>query len=363
MYASNTNWELYSMSHEIEIVNGRKSFVWAGERPWHIRDEAEEDIGTDVTGLDLTPMQMLEHAQCNWTVSKVQAYAKIEQITSNATEIARAKKAHKKVPALVEKKELVEVAVDAAALVRDRDGKVLDTVSSDWQPVQNEQAMEFFNEFVMAGDMAMETVGSLKGGQIVFGLARIKEEVVLFKHDRIQPYLLFSNFHKYGYSTDVRFTPVRVVCWNTHCQAMGAAAENMVKYSHRREFNPEKVKDMLGIAKDRLNAYKEQAQFLGSKKAKQDDIVEYFKTLLPGSKDKLKDLSKNAQICVDLLEKQPGHQYAPGTWWQPYNALTFFMDHVVCKTTDQRLKQSWYGSHKTIKDKGMELALDYAKGA
>jgi len=59
------------------------------------------------------------------------------------------------------------------------DGKVLDVVGDDWNPVQNEEAFQFFSEYVLAGDMEMNTAGSLKGGRNVWALAKVKE----FVHD------------------------------------------------------------------------------------------------------------------------------------------------------------------------------------
>ncbi len=327
------------MAHKIEIMNGKVKMAWAGEKPWHT-------LGTDVTGKQLTPMQMCEVSGNDWEVEVIPGFIEVNQIDLKT---GKTKK--------------VKVTIDSAGLVRKLDGKILDTVTPDWKPVQNAQAMEFFNEFVAAGDMEMEVVGSLKGGRIVFGLAKVKESFELFKGDRVDSYLLFSNFHQYGFSTDVRFTAVRVVCWNTIQAALNAEAQKMVKYSHRREFNPESVKELLGISKVRLDEYKQMATFLGSKKAKDEDIVSYFKRVLPGTEGKLKEMSKNAEIAYDLLHKQPGHEFAEGSWWQPYNAVTFLMDHVICRTQDQRLKQSWYGTHKGIKEKALELALDFAKGA
>ena len=197
------------------------------------------------------------------------------------------------------------------------------SVSDDWNPVQNAEAFDFFNEFVAAGDMEMHTAGSLKDGQIVWGLAKVKESFELFKGDRIDSYLLFSNFHKYGFSTDVRFTPIRVVCNNTLTLSLNSSVERMAKISHRKVFKPESVKEMLGIATDKLTKYKEMASFLGSKKAKDEDIVEYFTRIFPVSgAARSKQISKSAEMAMSVLHTQPGHEYAEGSWWPVYNSIT-----------------------------------------
>lgn len=319
------------MAHEIEMIGDVAQMAYVGDVPWH-------GLGTRVPA-DLTPDQMLEAAGLNWTVEKVPAYVAIND---------------------------EPVAIGQSALIRSLDNKILDVVSDDWNPVQNETAFDFFNEYVQAGDMEMHTAGSLKGGQIVWGLAKIKESFELFKGDKIDAYLLFSNFHKYGFSTDVRFTPIRVVCNNTLTLSLNSKVERMVKISHRKTFDPGNVKEMLGIATDKLAKYKEMAAFLGSKKAKGEDIVEYFKRVFPvtgANENKTKEVSKNAQTALDILHSQPGANFAEGTWWQPFNAVTYMTDHLVGRSADTRLSSSWYGSNKNLKTKALELAVEMAEAA
>jgi len=318
------------MAHEIEMVNGKAQMAYSGALPWH-------GLGVEVPS-DLTPDQMLEAAGLNWTVTKVPAYADIDG---------------------------VRTPFGKYALVRSMDNSMLDVVSDDWNPVQNTEAFEFFNEFVMAGDMEMHTAGSLKQGTIVWGLAKVKESFELFKGDQIDSYLLFSNFHRYGFSTDVRFTPIRVVCNNTLTLSLNSSVERMVKISHRREFNPDNVKGMLGIATNKLAKYKEMASFLGSKQAKGEDIVEYFTRIFPvtGSGNKKKEMSKSAALALDILHTQPGAQYAEGTWWQPFNAVTYLTDHLAGRSADTRLTSAWYGYNKGLKTKALEVAIEMAEAS
>jgi phage/plasmid-like protein (TIGR03299 family) len=315
------------MAHEIEMVNGKAQMAYAGDLPWH-------GLGVKVLS-DLTPDQILEAAGLNWTVEKIPAYATIDN---------------------------KQVKIGQSALVRSMDNSILDVVSDDWNPVQNSDAFEFFNEFVAAGDMEMHTAGSLKNGQIVWGLAKVKESFELFKGDQIDSYLLFSNFHKYGFSTDVRFTPIRVVCNNTLTLSLNSKVERMVKISHRKVFDPSNVKEMLGIATNKLAKYKDMAEFLGSKKAKDEDIIQYFTRIFPvsGSGDKKKEVSKNAELAYNILHTQPGAEYAEGTWWQPFNAVTFLTDHLAGRSADTRLTSAWYGYHKNVKTKALELAVEMA---
>ena len=315
------------MAHMIETRDGKVSMAWAGETPWH-------GLGTEVPN-DLTPTQMLKAAGLDWKVTPVPAFAEIGG---------------------------KQVSVGHSALVRDVDNKILDVITDDWIPNQNESAFEFFNDFVAAGEMEMHTAGSLKDGQLVWALAKVKEGFELFNGDSVESYLLFTNPHKYGWSIDVRFTPIRVVCNNTLTLSLNTQSSKIVKVSHRREFDGDLVKETLGVAKEKLAKYKEMAAYLGSKRYDDENIVDYFKRVFPVSGAK-KEMSKNAQIALDIMDQQPGAQYAEGSWWQAFNTVTFMTDHMIGRSSDNRLTSAWYGANKNLKTKALETAVEMADAA
>ena len=101
------------------------------------------------------------------------------------------------------------------SLVRDDTGEVLSNVGENWKIVQNIEAFDFFNEYVVTGGMDMDTAGSLKGGRIVWAVAKVKEfSFEVFGGDEVDLYLLFSNPHQYGMSVDIQFITIRVICSN-----------------------------------------------------------------------------------------------------------------------------------------------------
>ena len=135
-------------------------------------------LGTKVSD-DLTPNQIMVKAGLDWSVDKVPTYAKVGDI---------------------------EVPTGQEALVRSSDNKVLTQVGKKWYPVQNEEAFEFFSEYCYAGDMSMETAGSLRDGKMVWGLAKVKESFSVGKEDQVDSYLLFANPHEYGKSICLLYT-------------------------------------------------------------------------------------------------------------------------------------------------------------
>lgn len=321
------------MAHELEMIGDQASMAYAGELPWH-------GLGTAVPA-DLTPEQMLKAANLDWTVEKVPAFANI------AGE---------------------NIAVGKSALVRSSDNKILDVVSDDWNPVQNHAAFEFFSEYVNAGDMEMHTAGSLHGGRNIWALAKVKDSFFdLFGGDKVEGFLLFSNPHQYGKSIDVRFTPIRVVCNNTLSLSLSKQSERMAKMNHRREFNADAVKETLGIATDKLAKYEEMARFLGSKQYTNESIVEYFNRVFPmttGAKLLTNEpASRAARQAIEILHTQPGAEYAEGSWWQAFNAVTYLTDHELGRSADTRMSSAWFGANQSRKVTALNLAVEMAEAA
>jgi hypothetical protein len=102
-----------------------------------------------------------------------------------------------------------------------------------------------------------------------------------------------------------------------------------------------------------------------------DKLIEYYNTVYPRTSDKrvqdkklsVETLSRNAKECLNVLETQPGAQFAEGSWWQAYNSVTFVTDHVQGRNADNRLYSSWFGGNQTRKKNALETAIEFAEAA
>tara|TARA_B100000131_G_scaffold192579_1_gene185098 strand:+ start:2746 stop:3702 length:957 start_codon:yes stop_codon:yes gene_type:complete len=318
------------MSHEVETM------AYAGETPWH-------GLGVPVNN-DLTPVQMMQKAGLDWTVDKVDAFVRVGN---------------------------QEIRTGQQALVRSSDNKILTNVGENWNPVQNEDAFNFFSEFVMSGDMDMHTAGSLRGGQMVWALAKTNESFDVFGDDKVDSYLLFSNPHQYGKSIDVRFTPIRVVCNNTLSMSLGMEADKSVRVGHRVEFDADAVKETLGLAHEKFQQYKEMAEFLGSKRYDMESLIQYYNDVFPSTARNVEEpkpvtadtLSRAGKQALSVIDTQPGAQYAEGSWWQALNSVTYITDHVQGRGEDTRLYSNWFGGNQLRKVRAAEKAVEYATAA
>lgn len=303
------------MSHEVETM------AYAGEKPWH-------GLGTEVPN-DLTSDQMLKKAGLDWQVVKVPLFANYNG---------------------------KEIPTGQEALIRDSDDSILTVVSSDWNPVQNKDAFDFFHEFIMEGHMNMETAGSLKKGKRVWALAKINKGFTILANDRVESYLLFSNPHEYGKGIDIRVTFVRVVCWNTISMALNTKADTVFRMNHRKVFDPEMVKKTLGMAQDNMTDYKDTAEFLSSKNFSTAAAKSFITKLFPSTSEDEEKISKPAKKVFEVLENQPGVEFGRGSFWQLVNAVTYAVDHKLGRSADTRLQSAWYGNGAQKKIEALKLA-------
>lgn len=328
------------MTADLEIrADGTASMAYRanGGRPWH-------NLGTPVSD-DMTPEEMMIAAGLNWEVDKFPMFAEVKVGTDPETGEDIVKR----------------VLANKEALIRTSDQRLLSEVGKGWKPCQNAEAFDFFVDFVKAGDMMMDTAGALREGELVWALASVNDSFELFGGDKVNGYLLFSNPHQYGKSIDIKFVMERVVCSNTLAVALTERGQPSIKINHRRQFDAEKVKEILGIGHNKLDKFKAAAEFLGTKRYTKETLKSYMGDVL-GRNDS-KELSRAAEQAIGLIESQPGADFAKGSWWQNFNAVTYMTDHVLGRTDESRLDAAVFGYGAKRKLEALDLAIEYANAA
>jgi phage/plasmid-like protein (TIGR03299 family) len=294
--------------------------VYTNEVPWH-------SLGHKVTQAK-TVAEMIKLSKTDWTVSKQPLY------------LDGAK----------------DPISEAFALMRSRDKAILDVVGPAYTPVQNVEGFEFFNEYIKAGSAEMDTMGSLRGGKYVWGLANLKAGFKLAGRDEVKGYLLVAIPHQQGKSFVIKITTIRVVCMNTLMLALRKGGDEF-RMVHRRVFDKhvmEEAKQTLGIARDQIKEFGEVANHLKKMKMSKDKAFETFALVYaPGDKFTMEDAPEKVKRVMDIYENAPGAD--PGTGWGVLNAVTYYADHVASRTADKRLTNAWFGKTGAQKERVLEL--------
>lgn len=323
-----------------------ESMAYAGQKPWH-------GLGKEVPA-DLTTAQMLKAAGLDWQVKKEPVYL--------------AGKNGQQGP----------VVKGQYALIRSSDGAALSAVGENYKPTQNAEVLDFFRSFVEAGDADLETAGSLQNGKYVWCLARLKCDFTLGKDDHVQNYLLFCNPHAYGYGRVLKYTSVRVVCWNTLALGLGeqifdpTGKPTSYRIPHSIEFNTkvaESAKKTLGLARQQSAAFEEAARFLAKKRISKENLEEFFCRSLNHDPSKARvKLDGTVREPTTLAKIRDAHINAPGadlksargTYWGAFNAVTYVIDHEIGRTRDGAMTNSWMGYTGDTKKQALALALEMA---
>ena len=146
-----------------------------------------------------------------------------------------------------------------------KDCPVFGIVGSEYTPLQNHEAFEFFDSIV--GDKAAiyHTAGALGDGERIWILAKLPSDIEVAGDDVASKYSLFSNTHDGNNSVQIKFTPVRVVCQNTLTMALGRGPTVRVVHTRDVRERLRQSEKLLGVVNSRFSrieeVFKKTAQF------------------------------------------------------------------------------------------------------
>jgi len=335
------------MSHEIDMSNGVGACMVAGKPAWH-------ELGVNVEQA-VTSGAAIKLAGLDWSVeSRPLHYGGRDADDCEAFEV----------PGKV-------------GLVRSDTQALLSIRSESYVPLQNVEAFDFMDG-VLGDDVERvkyETAGALRGGRVVWMMARMPGEVVVGDGDVTYPYLLLSNSHDGTQAVRIMPTMVRVVCNNTLNLAMrsqGVASAFTMWHTSGLTNRMAEAKRVLGLVRKQTAAFGEQASALAGVEVSRQRMQQYLAELFPVDASGTDRQKENAlgkrQDVRRLFEEEPANTMdgVRGTGWGLLNAATHYVDHEAYGLdegedeqgrNDGRLSSIWYGKGAKMKAFAMERAL------
>ena len=317
------------MSHEITATDG---IVYAvgSEKPWH-------GLGTEVDP-NLNAIEVMNAAGLGWNVEKR--------------------------PVLYSTKDGVSTIPGQVAIVRSDNEDVLGITTNRYSPLTNTEGFSAFQPILDTGLAKIETAGSLKGGKIVWALARMQEEqLTVSEQDKITPYILLSFGHDGLRAIRGGFTPVRVVCWNTLTSAENSASSKLLRVFHRGDVKShlDKVVEAMDLAMQEFRTTTEQYKKMLNTSISLADIRNYVKVVLDLEESTTNKRATNLINKVTALaENGIGSELASGTVWGAYNAITQHLSHEAGRNADNRYASLWFGQGADVNRRAFNEALKLA---
>lgn len=265
----------------------------------------------------------------------------------------------------------------------------LSVVSQRYQEVQPKEILEFYRDLTEQSGFELETAGVLKGGKKFWALARTGQSAALKGKDVSNGYVLLATACDGTLATTAQFTSIRVVCNNTLAIALRGqdSSAGVVKVPHSTKFDAEKIKQQLGISVRAWDEHMYEMKQLSQRKVthqeaavyfdavfnnttmssteQEESIIQYY--LKAASMDK-KSNSKsepNGRAMSKAMEMFNGQgrgaelSSAKDTAYGLLCSITEFVDHERrAMSRDHRLNSAWFGRGATIKQRGLEQALE-----
>lgn len=243
----------------------------------------------------------------------------------------------------------------------------------------NQETLRFYKAYFDAGNAEIDIVGSLDGARIIWALAKLNENFTLPGDDELKGYILLASRHEDREKIEIHFLTLRSAC--NSMLKISSKARPTVKNSFRRVFKStlpflsesaqrfddemtQKANATIEMGRTAISSFAETAQNLVNKKVDgkttENYMAEVFKPdpLKIEGKEAEEQAKKNAQSALEAVGSAPGQnlESTKMTAWGLLTAVTYTVDRLG-KTSDSRLRQSWFGPNAKIKKRALELAL------
>jgi phage/plasmid-like protein (TIGR03299 family) len=249
---------------------------------------------------------------------------------------------------------------DRKALFRSDTNTALSIVSNDYRVVQPGEVLEFFRDLTTTHGMALSTAGVLFGGKRFWALAETGKDFKLAGEDEVKGNLLLVTSVDGTLSTTAKFVSERVVCNNTLSIALNESSKNLVKKTHRSDFDANSVKLDLGLIDDAWDKFKQNVETLASTKMTENAVQEFYQKLFFDPKKEEQswgDIRKVNQL-LNLYRTGAGADIAKGTAWGALNAITNMYTHGSGKRNEsQQFWDASFGGSDKIKNEAMAALL------
>ena len=316
------------MSDEISKINGKAEMFYTGAVPWH-------GFGTSLDG-PATFNEAIEAAHLDYQIVSEPIYdADMHEISGYQ-------------------------------LIRREDtGEVFRILSERYEISQNRESWSWMDALLGEGGASYHTAGALRGGRVMWVLAKQPHVAEIVPGDPVERYLLLTTSHDGSLALQMHTTPIRVVCANTLRVAM-ARGKEQISLRHTAT-----IHERIRQAKQALlagDAYWENmiddSRVLAKTPMNEVMFGDFVKTL---------PLSDSQGHLQELFVAGRGQDIpnVRGTAWAAYNAVTEYLDYYSpnraitagepnsAGAQDRRLYRSWYGQGQVTRNRAFRLLKDF----
>lgn len=286
------------MSHSItQREDGTYEFAYAGEKAWH------------GLGVELNPEASIDQ----WKKSAGMDWEAFESIVQYTTMSG------------------LQTFPDKKVIFRSDTNIPLSVVGSDYKLVQPGQVLEFFDDLTRLNGFKLSAAGTLFGGKRFWATAEIGKNFQAVSGDTLNGQLLLVTSLDGTLSTQAKVVATRTVCNNTLSVALGESSKNVIKTTHRTDFDASKVKINLGLMDKSWDQFVQNTKKMYEVKVDDSFVENYFTNMFYDKSKTADDQSwgavKKVGAMVALAKSGTGSDYTKGTAASIMNAVTEYYTH------------------------------------
>lgn len=257
---------------------------------------------------------------------------------------------------------------DQHVLFRSDNKKPLAVVSKRFKIHQPIEIIGTFGDLIEHAGFTMETAGVIDEGRKFWAMARIGQNAVIKSAaDSVSGFLLLASSCDGSMATTGKFTTVRTVCANTLGMALNEKGRTTVKNSHRSAFDPEAMKDKLGIGRDMFSIWVKTMRQLAEESFSYSEAEQATFELMTDndwnkasveSIEKTRETAGFQKVMALFNGDAKGHGMAGvnGTKWGFLNSVTEYADHHIRARSDEnRFVSAQFGAGEKIKAQALQL--------
>lgn len=300
-----------------------------------------------------TSKDVIEKAKLNWFVDKCELVAKVPNKINNTFSNGFT---YEDVP-------------NAYGIYRTDINKPLGIVKDRYEPVQNIEAFNFFDDAIGKNKAVWQTAGFFGNGERIFVSAKLPNTIFV-QGDPVDSYLVFTTSHDGTGGVKILFTPIRIICENTLNAAIRKST-NCVTFKHTKSVkeNLNIAAELLGICKHTADVTEDYYNQMYNIKCTDKEAESVFAKAILSNKElnAIKDTGHtvhqlfyrdyNAITDANISSKKVntlckindyyycgiGQKSIAGTGWGVYNAVTGYYSNVDNSEGLKRMDSLLYG--------------------
>ena len=244
-------------------------------------------------------------------------------------------------------------------LINSSNGDLLHVASNRFQPVQPSTILNSFFDIVDSLGFQMEVIGQIDNGKKIFARAKAPNNLEI-NGEKIEGYLTIATGNDGSMSTIANIGGNCLACMNE--TPMLFAGKQAHKTRHSTSFKPEKMILDLNLKQfdSAWNDFEETVQKLVDTRVNSMQALKLIHQVIgtgkPIDEESTKTANNIQQVYSNMLHAAGADIAArQGSLWGVFNGLSYYTDHQLARTDNNRAKGLLMGDGLKIKNNALEI--------